>query len=122
MRGQFGVAAPALVVRLPRRNGCGLGLIASFAGVLFIGAVAWALLLLPGQTMPDAGLIALTFMAGLAGLIGSLARARGEPAAHLFEPGNNFGTFKDLIFTRECRGCNFVAAAPRSIIGVFFRK
>nr|WP_255654339.1 DUF92 domain-containing protein [Cohnella sp. REN36] len=56
-----------------------LGLGASLAGGLFIGAVAWTLLLaVSGQTAPDAvaaplRLIAWVGIAGLAGLIGSLA-------------------------------------------------
>jgi len=57
----------------------GLGLGASAAGGLFIGAAAWALLLaVPGQAAPDAAAAAYrpavwAGVAGLAGLIGSLA-------------------------------------------------
>nr|WP_255570225.1 DUF92 domain-containing protein [Cohnella sp. CFH 77786] len=57
----------------------GLGLGASLAGGLFIGAAAWMLLLAwPGQTAPDVAsaplrLAAWGGIAGLAGIIGSLA-------------------------------------------------
>ncbi|WP_400164578.1 DUF92 domain-containing protein [Brevibacillus sp. TJ4] len=56
----------------------GLGLGASLAGGLFIGTAAWALLMLPGQAAPDAVTAALRpavwiGVAGLAGIIGSLA-------------------------------------------------
>ncbi|TLS50062.1 DUF92 domain-containing protein [Paenibacillus antri] len=56
----------------------GLGLAASLAGGLFIGAAAWTLLTaIPGQAAPDAvaapvRLIAWVGVAGLAGIIGSL--------------------------------------------------
>ena len=55
-----------------------LGLGASMAGGLFIGAIAWTLLLVvPGQTAPDAALtplrlVAWVGIAGLAGTVGSL--------------------------------------------------
>jgi uncharacterized protein (TIGR00297 family) len=54
-----------------------LGMGASLAGGLFIGAVAWILLLLPGQSAPDAytaaqRLFAWVGIGGLAGIIGSL--------------------------------------------------
>lgn len=56
----------------------GLGMSASLAGGLFIGAVAWLLLVWFGQTAPDAATpairpLAWIGIAGLAGLIGSLA-------------------------------------------------
>lgn len=55
----------------------GLGMAASLAGGLFIGAVAWMLLGLPGQSAPDAAVAELRpaswiGVAGLAGIIGSL--------------------------------------------------
>ncbi len=56
----------------------GLGMAASLAGGLFIGAAAWVLLAVPGQTAPDAAAAAFrpaawVGIAGLAGIIGSLA-------------------------------------------------
>lgn len=56
----------------------GLGMGASLAGGLFIGAVAWMLLAVPGESAPDAATAALrpaawVGIAGLAGIIGSLA-------------------------------------------------
>lgn len=57
----------------------GLGLGASLAGGLFIGAAAWTLLLaVPGQAAPEAASAALRLaawvgIAGLAGIVGSLA-------------------------------------------------
>ncbi|WNC16009.1 DUF92 domain-containing protein [Brevibacillus brevis] len=55
----------------------GLGMAASLAGGLFIGAVAWMLLGLHGQSAPDAAVAELRpaawiGVAGLAGIIGSL--------------------------------------------------
>jgi len=56
----------------------GLGLGASLAGGLFIGAIAWTLLAVPGQSIPDTITAALrpaawVGIAGLSGIIGSLA-------------------------------------------------
>jgi uncharacterized protein (TIGR00297 family) len=57
----------------------GLGMVASLAGGLFIGAAAWMLLVVvPGQSAPDTTSAALRpaawiGIAGLAGIIGSLA-------------------------------------------------
>ncbi|HZG17781.1 MAG TPA: DUF92 domain-containing protein [Candidatus Bathyarchaeia archaeon] len=56
----------------------GLGIGASLAGGLFIGAVAWSLLAVPGQATPDTIAAALrpaawVGIAGLSGIIGSLA-------------------------------------------------
>jgi uncharacterized protein (TIGR00297 family) len=67
----------------------GLGLAATMAGGLFIGAIAWLLLLIPGETAPDEGALTSTtvsgstsdglrfacwaFVAWIGGTIGSLA-------------------------------------------------
>lgn len=54
----------------------GLGMGASLAGGLFIGAVAWVLLAVSGQAAPDAAAFRPAIwvgIAGLAGIIGSLA-------------------------------------------------